>query len=219
MNTSRSLTLTSLILAGGLALAALSAGPARASAEISVAPAGFLWDPLNPIGTSRLVRNDSGLSASYQVSGLPAGHAVTMWFVVFNNPAACTTQPCGPWDLMLDDAAQGDFLWGAGNIVGDSGSANFGGHLGVGDASRSGFSEVGMPDRALGLLDPRGAEVHLLLHSHGPAVPGESLPSQLNSFLGGCQVLLGNAFGLATGPGDVPDQAGECVTFVGSLHQ
>lgn len=208
---------TGLALAAVLSLATVMPAPAHARADISISPASYLWDPSAIVGTSKLVRTDTGISANFQVEDMPPGHAITLWFVIFNNPAACAGPVCGPADLLLDDAAEADFLFAGGNIVGNSGRAGFAGHLNVGDDSRSAFYEIGMPERALGLTNPRGAEVHLLLHTHGPAVP-ELLPSQINSFLGGCAVFLGDGFGLATGPGDIPDDVGECVTFVGSGH-
>jgi hypothetical protein len=92
----------------------------------------------------------------------------------------------------------------------------------VGDISGSAFPEIGMAERALGLTNPRGAQVALLLHSHGPSVPG-SIPSQLSSFTGGCDVFLGDlefaGSGLADGPEDVPDAVGECSTIRASVHR
>lgn len=71
----------------------------------------------------------------------------------------------------------------------------------------------------MGLLDPMSAEVHLLVHGHGPALSGQALKSQLMSFLGGCDVFLGGPDGIADGPGDIPLNVGECSTFQASEHQ
>jgi hypothetical protein len=76
-----------------------------------------------------------------------------------------------------------------------------------------------MPEAAVGLVDPWNAEVILLLHSHGPALTGQTLKYQLTSFLGGCDVFLGGADGFADGPGDIPTNVGECSTFQTSTHQ
>jgi hypothetical protein len=141
-----------------------------------------------------------------------------MWFIVFNNPAACEG-PCDAPDL-FNPAVQGDFLLAGGHVIGASGMANFGGHLSVGDASGSGHIEIGNSAGAVGLINPYGAEVRLALHSHGPAQRGKTLKSQLSSFLGGCTVfpLNGDAFGGAEGPGDLPDAVGECSTVQYSVH-
>jgi hypothetical protein len=110
-----------------------------------------------------------------------------------------------------------DALYGGGHVIGGSGAAVFGGHLAVGDASGSLFLEVGGPP-PVGLQNPLGAEVFLMLHSHGPAGRGRVLKEQISSFTGGCQVFLGPG-GVAAGPGDVPDAAGECSTTQVAIHQ
>jgi len=206
-----------LLAAGVLSLAGVSA-PATAQSDISVNGVVWTWGEAT-LGTSRLVRTDSGISATLNTEGLPPGHAMTLWFVVFNNPAACPGDICGAEDLVLSDAAQADFLWAGGSIVGGDGSVNLAGSLQVGDTRRSAFPEIGMPDRVLGLTNPRGAEVHLVVHSHGPMVPGQTLRSQLNSFTGGCVGdFLGNAFGLAESMDDVPAAVGECSSVQASVH-
>jgi hypothetical protein len=206
-------------LAGLLTMVAATTVAAD-SAERSTQPVVQIWDG-TPLGNSTLVRTDSGISASYHSSGVPAGQAVTLWFVVFNNPAACTG-PCGAVDLFFNPAAEGDFLVGAGHVIGGSGQANFGASLQVGETSGSAFAEIGMPERSIGLTNPRGAQVALLLHSHGPKLSGEALASQMSSFTGGCQVFQGDlempGSGLADGPEDVPDAIGECSTIQASVH-
>lgn len=204
-----------LAVAGGLGVAAHEGGGAdkRTTSEVY-----STWDSAAVLGQSALVRNENGVSAVFQTSNLPPGSAVTLWFGVFNNPAACATHPCTP-----DDAAnplvRADFLWGGGHVVGASGRGTFAGYLPVGDSSGSAFIEFGMPQAAVGLADPWNAEVILLLHSHGPALTGQTLKYQLTSFLGGCDVFLGGADGFADGPGDIPTSVGECSTFQTSTHQ
>jgi hypothetical protein len=199
-----------------LGLGATLATPAARSTQ----PVVQTWDGTQ-VGISTLVRTDAGLSASFKSSGLPAGQAVTLWFVIFNNPSACGG-PCGLADLLFNLAAEGDFLVGAGHVTGASGTANFGAHLAVGDTSGSAFPEIGMPARPIGLTDPWNAQVGLLLHSHGPAVPGQVLASQISSFTGGCTVFLGDlelpGSGIADTADDVPDAVGECSTLLASIH-
>jgi hypothetical protein len=169
-----------------------------------------------PVGSSTLVRTDAGINATYKGTGLPAGQAVTMWFIVINNPEECNSTPCSVADVLFNQQAQGDFLFGAGHVIGPDGRGNFGGSLKVSDVSGSGKAEIGLS--AVGLLDPRGAEVHLALHSHGPALTGQTLKDQISSFLGGCLVFLGNQFGIADGPDAVPSSEGECSTIQASVH-
>jgi len=179
----------------------------------------WIWDASAVTGTSTLTRTDTGISAVLHTSQLPPGHAMTLWFIVFNNPSACAGSPCSIEDLLLNPATQGDFLIAAGNIVGGTGNAVFGGALQVGDSRGSGWIEIGNPDRAVGLLDPRHAEIHLAVHSHGPALTGEELKAQISSYLGGCERFLGNQFGIAQGPQDVPMAPHECSTIQASVYQ
>lgn len=198
----------------------LSAPAAAESSDSSTQPVVQIWDG-TALGQSTLVRTDSGISASYRSSAVPAGQAVTLWFVIFNNPSACAG-PCGAADLFFNPAAGGDFLVGAGHVIGGSGTANFGASLKVGDTSGSAFPEIGMPERSVGLTNPRGAQVALLLHSHGPKLTGPDLVAQLSTFTGGCLVFQGDlelpGSGLADGPEDVPDAIGECSTIQASVH-
>jgi hypothetical protein len=204
-----------LKMVGLPALTAATALALQLPAEARLAPSGrvstspvYWGDTI--VGSSTLVRTPNGISFTYHTSGLPAGYAVTLWIVVFNNPAACFTRPCTDVDIFSNPDAQADFLHGAGHVIGGSGVGNFGGHLAVGDTSQSGLAElIGGP--TVGLLDPMNAEIQMAIHSHGPAVPGPTLKAQLSSFLGGCRVLLDEV--------DFPDEVGECVTFQSSIHQ
>lgn len=208
-------TLVSMILGIAMSLV-LGLGIAWAlPADRSVSDAYWTWGA-GPVGSSTLVRTDAGVSATYHARGLPPGQAVTLWFIVINNPEECESTPCSTADVLFNEDAESDFLFGAGNIIGKDGRGNFGGSLKVSDVSESGKSEIGLS--AVGLLDPRGAEVHLALHSHGPAFTGQALSDQISSFLGGCEVFLGNQFGIADGPDAIPSEEGECSTIQGSLH-
>lgn len=202
-------TLVGLTIGGATAIAA--------PAEHSTSAVYRTWDPATGVGASSITRTASGITATLKSTGLTPGDAVTMWFVVVNNPAACASHPCTAEDVLFNPAAEGDFLLAAGNVIGGSGRGEFGGHLKVGDTAGSGFPEIGLPERAIGLTDPWNAEVHLILHSHGPAVPGQVLKSQLSSFTGGCAVFNG-PLGFAAGPGDLPDAVGECSSFQFSVH-
>jgi hypothetical protein len=188
--------------------------PQRASHDVF-----WIWPGGAVTGTSTLTRTDTGISAVLHTSELSPGHAMTLWFIVFNNPSACASSPCSIEDLLLNPAVQGDFLIAAGNIVGGTGQAVFGGALQMGDSRGSGWIEIGNPDRAVGLLDPRHAEIHLAVHSHGPALSGEELKAQISSYLGGCQTFLGNQYGIAQGPQDVPMAPHECSTIQASVYQ
>jgi hypothetical protein len=210
-----------LALVAALALVPRSAARAESALvaeSISTSNVHWTWDPATVVGTSKLVRTDSGISASFHGSGLTPGQAVTLWFVVFNNPEFCAASPCGPADFGNPDV-KFDALYGGGHVVGGSGIANFGAHLPVGDTSGSVFTEMNPPGPTVGLIDPFGAEVHLMAHSHGPARTGQVLKTQISSFFGGCEVFLGPNGGIADGPEDVPSSVGECSTIQVSVHK
>jgi hypothetical protein len=170
------------------------------------------------VGSSRLARTDRSISGSMQLNGLTPGDALTMWFIVFNRPEACSTSPCSaPADVFNPDT-EADFHWGGGTIVRSDGRTHLRGRLPVGDITRSGKAETGLAD-PVALDNPRGAEVLLAVHSHGPASADPDLRyAQLHSFTGGCDTFNGPN-GFAAGPGDLPDADGECSTVQRSLHQ
>ena len=116
----------------------------------------------------------------------------TMWAVVFNEPEGCI-DGCDEGDLFNPDAVT-DVLYVAGNIAGGPGTSTFSGLRAAGDNSVSLFAALGVP--APGLVDPLGAEVHLIVRDHGPKVPG-LVPAQIHSFEGGCTPA--SSFDLGTG--------------------
>lgn len=127
-----------------------------------------------PGASSTLRRSADGISFSLQTTGLPAGHAFTVWALIFNNPSACPgacNESSG--DLNIP-AVQGSVQHFAGHIVGDTGT--FAGRVSVGDGLvGNDLDQV----RGPGLLDPYGAELHLIVRDHGEMLPG-SLVDQFN---------------------------------------
>jgi hypothetical protein len=113
------------------------------------------------VGTSTLVRTDSGIALSLQTTGLPAGHAVTVWWMVVNPGAAAPS-----------------VLYAAGHVVDDSGATGFGGSLQEGDTD----GIVQLDGLSLeGLLDTTGATVVLVVRDHGPARP-DIVEQQIHTF-------------------------------------
>jgi hypothetical protein len=60
--------------------------------------------------------------------------------------------------------ADASVMWAAGTIVGDAGTAGWGGHLNVGELK----SPHPVFGNGHGLDHPRGAEVQLVAETHGP---------------------------------------------------
>lgn len=128
-----------------------------------------------PGATSTITRTDSGIHATITTNGLPAG-AYTVWILVFNDPSVCGGSLCSP--PLHIGASNGGVHFGAGHVVSGRGPTNFAVNLAVGDSS----GQIAGPSA---LLDPRGAEIHLAIRSHGPAIPG-LVDDQIRTVAGAC---------------------------------
>jgi hypothetical protein len=147
---------------------------------------------------STLVRMEHGLYALINTTGLVPGEAVTLWWVIFNRPENCSNGQCGLDDVFLVDetgtilkdevgapqpnvtgraATEVSQLSGPGTIVDEAGKAKILARLPVGDTNETQFGS--------GLLHPMTADVHLVLRTHGPAVPSV-VREQLTTEWGGC---------------------------------
>ena len=166
--------------------------------------------------TATLIRMDHGLSATFDTIEMTPGDAVTMWWVIFDNPANCSDGACGENDIFLIDNA-GEFITNAdgsppmnmagieaavitagradGHVIDADGAGKFHSQLAVGDNSRSLFGP--------GLQDTTKAEIHLVLRSHGQAKAG-STDEMIYSYNGGCE-------------GDFPNPP--CVEFQAAVFQ
>lgn len=156
--------LASLML---VAIGLMSMAPvAQADIARERAPVVEIADTANVTGTSTLVRSDRGLRAVLRTGGLVAGDAYTVWFIVFNNPAACDGA-CDGADL-TNPAVGGVSTLGAGKVV---------------RGERSTFV-MRMPVGSE-LTNPHGAEIHFVVRTHGPALPGQA-DEQTTTLNGGC---------------------------------
>jgi hypothetical protein len=141
------------------------------------------WHPQSgsgevPGASARLVRNDEGVTFTFNARELNAGHVYTIWFIVVNDPDACASTPCTGADIILNsDGVDADVVYGAGHVVGESGRASFSGHISTGDLPGSWFGN--------GFSNPRGGEIHLTLNDHGPLIPGLA-DNMIHSYRGGC---------------------------------
>ncbi len=173
-----------VILVLGFAGLGGKAVPAGAGAP-ETAPVFWHVQSGNPAGSlvgggaeAKLIRNASGISYSVQTNRLRPGSAYTVWVVVVNNPSACTASPCSPQDILLTPATNSQVTYGTGHVVGGSGMAGFGGRLGAGPLPEGWFS-------GRGLDDPLGAEIHLVLNDHGPAI-ADFMPEMIRTYRAGC---------------------------------
>lgn len=138
-----------------------------------------------PGAASSLVTFDEGASMSLTTTGLTPGHAVTIWWVVFNYPEHCAhgeaPMRCGEGDLLIaggDEGVEGTVLAATGHVIGPAGSGHFDAYLATGDTA-------GVVGAGPGLTNPLGAEIHFVVRDHGPVQPG-LLGEQLQTFGGGC---------------------------------
>ena len=150
-------------------------------------------------GTSELVRTVDGISMNIDTTDLPGG-AYSVWWVIFNDPSKCTDGACGENDVLpppgtLEAAVSP--LWATGGIVGPDRMGHFSASLGVGLESAQG--PVFWGD---GLTNPMGAEVHIIVRYHGPAVWTDptTLFDQMYLFEGSCTAE--SSFGMGTGAFD-----------------
>ncbi len=141
-----------------------------------------------PYAGGSLFRNNESVFGTISTSGISPGHVVTLWWAIFNDPSFCAGAVCAPPDLN-NPLVNGSLQLGGGEVVGISGRVNFSGYLAVGD--NTGFYRLpmfpNMPDPAPGVVNPKGAEIHLVIRDHGPASSDPTiLAQQLTSFPGGC---------------------------------
>jgi len=168
-----------------LSLTALLSGSIMAApADKSVVVVHYLSDNSTvPGASSQLVRTNRGVSMNIKTNDLTPG-AYTNWWIVFNNPGACENPipaigaACGFNDLALP-AVNASVLYATGNVVDEDGEGGFAAHLKVGDTDGALFGP--------GLMNPRGAEIHILVRDHGEVIPA-MMPAQIMTVGGGCMV-------------------------------
>lgn len=163
-----------------LAFATVGVAAARAERESSA----MMWHPqtglAGPVAngaTASLVRRANGVSFSIRTAGLHPGHAYTVWFVVINNPSACSASPCSGPDIVLNPDTDSQVTYGAGHISGGSGRAGFAGSFPAGPI------EGWLPDG--GLWDPMTAEIQLVINDHGPKLTA-FMPEMTHTYRAGC---------------------------------
>lgn len=151
--------------------------------DTSMAPVVTFADPDgDPVGRSWLERDDDEVEVRVRTSGLEPGNVVTLWWVVFNDRAACDG-PCDDGDL-TDPDVKVDILYADGRIVRGNGRVTLRAELEENDITGS-VNEglLGLPP--VGLLDAEDAEIHVVVRDHGPRIPG-LIRLMRTTFGGGC---------------------------------
>jgi hypothetical protein len=176
-------TLAVLVVFSAASAANAGAPPLKTTAAV------FSLPDFAPIAgaSSTIVRTDGGARFSLSTSGLPGGHAITLWLIIFNEPGNCATpNACDLGDIDPASPAVVTVTFGAGRVVGPSGQANYAGHIAVGNLNRP----SALPDEMQrlfgpGLTDARGADFLLVVHDHTELEPGR-IAEQIHSFGVGC---------------------------------
>lgn len=207
-----------LVVVLSMTTPAVVTASAKGQAQRSHAPVFAFTDPETRIGDSTLQRGADDIKMKLQTDHVTAGDALTVWWMVFNQPDACTPPACGEDDIFVDgdprnplneaqiEAADIVAAFATGKVASSKGHARF-------SAKLAAFEPDGTREIIFGtgpaLKDAAGAEVHLIVRSHGPAVP-ELLDGQLSSYVGGSDHFLT--------PPSVPTSVGECAEIQFAVH-
>lgn len=145
-----------------------------------------------PWGTATIKRRSNGVQVQVRVEEdsplheLIAGNAITMWLGSFAHPDDCAPAPAGAPDTCsgsrgdLNDPAVGGARQFAGGKVLGNGPINLAVDIREGDTSDQ---DRGAPTE--GLQNPEGAEIHFVIQTHGPPLPGH-VDEQISESRGGC---------------------------------
>jgi len=175
--------LTSAILVLALAAPATAEHGAKSTfqaANFHDFPGGTIPQP----SAGTLTRTKQSLHANLAISGLNLGSAHTVWWVIWNKPAKCATNPCGLADLGISGNA---VIYATGFVTGESGATSITADLAAGKVPVGTFVSIpGELNRGNGLR----AEVHMLVQDHGSIAPG-MVDIQISVDGGACQQPLG----------------------------
>jgi hypothetical protein len=153
-------------------------GPVHAEGLVVSHPSTGAMAPID--GSAHIVRSDEGVLVQMHAMGLEPGYVYTGWWVLANNPEVCEEDPCSGGDFVGKAAdAETVVTYADGVIVDASGEAHFASFLPVGEV----LDDPWFPENAF--TNPMGAEIHLVLNSHGPLIP-EMAEAMVNSYRAGC---------------------------------
>jgi hypothetical protein len=134
------------------------------------------------VGTGTLTRTAQGANFVINTTMLDADSAYTLWWIIFNNPAACDPAGCSGPDLGMP-AVEGSVMNATGRVADANGNATFSAFVPVGfmhtNPASGNLRQVFGP----GLQDVWGAEIHVVIRSHGPATGNVE---QISTLLGDC---------------------------------
>jgi hypothetical protein len=171
-------------------IAVVAADAPRTYQTVNMFEAG---NPANQLGSAAtLYRSKQRLEMRVAASGLAENSAFSVWWVVFNNPAACVGG-CGVDDLPRP-AVKASVFYAAGFVTGGDGVNTEDGTGNVSASIDAGALPSGIDIETGDGLAPGngfGAEVHIVVRTHGTINPGH-VHEQIGSFNGACTPTCAN---------------------------
>ncbi len=163
-------TLLLIILSSALAMAISS--PARAQTSKADVVTFFNADDTpaagDVVGSATLKRTREGVKLDLHTTNLGPGNAYTIWWIIFNNPAACGEGGCAGPDLGVPEV-EGSVMNATGRVADGDGNVSFSAFLPVGfmhtNPSNGNIRQIFGP----GLQNLEGAEIHVVVRCHGPS--------------------------------------------------
>ena len=139
-------------------------------------------------GATILIRDFDNkiITATVSTGALEPDWAYSIWLAVFNYPQYCITPgECGPADLEVNGgnpSVKASVFWGGGLVADGSGSANTVFTLLKGKTKRELFAM----SKDWGLQNFGGAEIHVVLRSHGVAGIAGPVSQQIGTATEAC---------------------------------
>jgi hypothetical protein len=154
----------------------VNAAPGASTEEqlVYTTPDGFLLGAPVPGASASLVRNARGITTGVDTFVSSGPGVYSLWWLIYNDPSSCATYLC-TYDLP-DLAANATAHIVRSGVVQLNASLKPGGPY---------SGEVVVGDPSVGLTNPAGALVFLVVRYHGPAIPG-GVQEQLTEYFGGC---------------------------------
>lgn len=158
-----------------------------AAADTDSKPLQWFADGVDTGGWSHLTRLEDMVLATLEVVGLNPGDAVTLWWVVFNDPSSCSDGECGEDDFANAGAAGISVGNATGGIVKADGTMEMGAVLREGAGEPAGHQVLlAAAPGGIFLVDAAMAEIHFVVQIHGQARGGKKLLEQITYFEANC---------------------------------
>ena len=141
------------------------------------------------VGEATLKRSKEGVNLTVHTTALDPGYAYTIWWVIFNNPAACDpVAGCSDADFGTAEV-EASVMNATGRVADSDGNAWFSAFLPAGFMHTNPSSLNGRQLFGPGLQNVKGAEIHIVVRCHGPSTGPFGDTEQLSTFNGDCLII------------------------------